>query len=307
VIQGVGVGYLEFAADASEAEVAGAEDEAREAGGDEGSGAHHAGLERAVEGRAGEAVVAEVGGGFADGQDLGVGGGVVAGDGRVPAAADDLAIDDDDGSDGDFTRAFTAAGEVECFSHESVVVDHSPIIGKLRDMAELEIHHETHAPDPTGQKVGVLAAMLAVALAIVTIASHRTHTAAIMHKSTANDEWSHYQSTRVKFHNLELGENLLQVLDAKNPAAEKMRESYAGQKVKYEAQAKEIQETARRSDEAAEGDEHRALRYDIGEGLLEIGLVLTSLYFISKKKMFPVLGMTAAVLGAVVAIAGLLA
>ena len=44
-----------------------------------------------------------------------------------------------------------------------------------------------------GQKVGILAAVLAVALAIVTIASHRTHTAAIMHKSTANDEWSHYQ------------------------------------------------------------------------------------------------------------------
>ena len=64
-------------------------------------------------------------------------------------------------------------------------------------MAELEIHHESeHKLDPAGQKVGVLAALLGVTLAVVSIASHRTHTAAIMHKSTANDTWAHYQSTK---------------------------------------------------------------------------------------------------------------
>jgi hypothetical protein len=174
-------------------------------------------------------------------------------------------------------------------------------------MAELEIHHETHGSDPLGQKVGILAAILAVALAIVTIASHRTHTAAIMHKSTANDEWSHYQSTRVKYHNLELGENLLAVLHATGDGAEKMRADYGAQEKKYEAQAKDIQEKAQSFDEAAEADEHRALRYDVGEGLLEIGLVLSSLYFISRKKMFPVLGVAAGLTGAVIAVTGLLA
>src|ERR1019366_8590366 len=101
-------------------------------------------------------------------------------------------------------------------------------------MPELEIHHETeHENDPIGKRVGVLAAVLAVALAIVTIASHRTHTAAIMHKSGANDAWSHYQSTRVKFHNLELGESLVEVLGSKGEAAEKALVSYAEQKVDY--------------------------------------------------------------------------
>ena len=46
-------------------------------------------------------------------------------------------------------------------------------------MAELEIHHEEHEPDGPGKVVGVLAAVLAVFLAVVTIASHRTHTEAI--------------------------------------------------------------------------------------------------------------------------------
>ena len=173
-------------------------------------------------------------------------------------------------------------------------------------MAELEIHHEGHESDPMGKTVGVVAAVLAVFLAIVTIASHRTHTAAIMHKSSANDAWSHYQATRVKYHNLELGENLLAVIGTKGEEADKMRADYAKQKDKYEKQGKEIQDEATGADEASEADEHRALRYDIGEGLLEIGLVLSSLYFISRKKMFPVMGVIAGVAGTVFAITGFL-
>jgi uncharacterized membrane protein YeiB len=174
-------------------------------------------------------------------------------------------------------------------------------------MAELEIHHETeHHSDPLGQKVGVMASVLAVLLAVVTIASHRTHTAAIIHKSGSNDQWAYYQATRVKLHTTEMGENMVHMLGAKVEGANKMLAEYAGQKKKYEEQSKKIQEEAKGADEAAEADEHRALRYDVGEGLLEIGLVLSSLYFISRKSMFPVLGGIAAVAGAAIAITGFL-
>ena len=173
-------------------------------------------------------------------------------------------------------------------------------------MAELEIHHEGHESDPMGKTVGVLAAVLAVFLAIVTIASHRTHTAAIMHKSTANDDWAYYQANSIKLHNVELGEGLLSVLDAKGDAADKLRARYQDQKKKYSQQKDAQQEKAQKSDETAEADERRALRYDFGEGLLEIGLVLTSLYFISMKKMFPVMGVLSGVIGLGIAITGLL-
>jgi len=154
--------------------------------------------------------------------------------------------------------------------------------------------------------VGVLAAVLAVALAIVTIASHRTHTAAIMRKSSANDAWAHYQSTRVKYHNLELGEDLVRVIGAKGGLASEMLADYAAQKQKYAAQGKQIQEEAQRDGESAEAEEHRALRYDIGEGLIEIGLVLSSLYFIARRRMFPVIGVLAGIAGAAVAVTGLM-
>jgi len=173
-------------------------------------------------------------------------------------------------------------------------------------MAELEIHHESeHKIDPMGQKVGVLAAILAVGLAVVTISSHRTHTAAIIHKSSANDAWAHYQSTRVKYHNLELGTNLMQALEVKQPAAEKMLADYSSQLKKYADQSAQIQEEAQRADKAAETDEVRGLRYDIGEGLLEIALVLSSLYFISRKLMFPAIGIIAGIAGTAIALAGL--
>jgi hypothetical protein len=174
-------------------------------------------------------------------------------------------------------------------------------------MAELEIHHETeHEADPTGRKVGLLAALLAVALAVVTIASHRTHTAAIIHKSDANDAWQHYQSSRVKYHNLELGRGLATALGGKTEAASALAQDYGAQMKKYEEQGREIQAEARTAEQAATADERHALRFDLGEGLLEIGLVLSSLYFIARRTMFPKLGLVAGIAGIAIAVTGLL-
>jgi hypothetical protein len=172
-------------------------------------------------------------------------------------------------------------------------------------MAELEFHKEGTENDPMGKTVGVMAAVLGVLLAIVTIASHRTHTAAIIHKAQANDDWAYYQANSIKLHNIELGEGMLSVLDAKGDAADKLRAKYDDQRRKYTEQKDAQQEKAKKSDETADADEHRALHYDFGEGLLEISLVLTSLYFISKRKMFPAMGLVAAIVGTGVAISGL--
>ena len=173
-------------------------------------------------------------------------------------------------------------------------------------MAELEIHHEGHEPDGRGQLVGILAAVLAVCLAIVTIASHRTHTEAIIKKSEANDQWGYYQATRLKLHNLELGERLTKVLGAPNPATQASLAEYGPEKKKYEVQGKELQAKAQAKTDESEAAEHRALHYDLGEGLLEIALVLSSLYFIARKMLFPVIGVIAGVAGVIAAITGLL-
>jgi hypothetical protein len=173
-------------------------------------------------------------------------------------------------------------------------------------MAELEIHHEEgHEHDPMGQRVGVMAALLAVFLAVVTIASHRTHTEAIIKKTESNDQWGYYQASRLKFHNLEVGERLIAVLAPNNPATRESLEQFRKDKQKYTDQSKDLQEKAQTKTEESEAAEHRALRYDLGEGLLEIALVLSSLYFIARKMLFPVVGLIAGVAGLAVAITGL--
>ena len=81
---------------------------------------------------------------------------------------------------------------------------------------------------------------------------------------------------------------------------------FAAQKKSEEAKGKQIQEEAEKATEMAEADERRGLRFDLGEGLLEIALVTSSLYFISHKKMFPAIGIIAGIIGAVIAATGLL-
>ena len=172
-------------------------------------------------------------------------------------------------------------------------------------MAELEIHHEVEVSDPKGKRVGVQASVIAVVLAVVTILSHRAHTDAVLVKAAANDTWQRYQSTRVKLHSIEVGEDLVSSLASKDRAAAKLAE-YAKGKVKYERQSEELQREAKHAEEEGEAIEKRALYFDFGEGLLEIGLVLSSLYFIARRALFPTIGIVAAVAGTLVAAVGLL-
>jgi hypothetical protein len=171
-------------------------------------------------------------------------------------------------------------------------------------MAELEIHHEEGKEDPRGQKVGILAAVIAVALAMVTIASHRAHTEAVLLKASTNDRWSFYQSKRMKLHSLELGADLMSVLGAKDEAARAKVEAYRKEAERYEHDSKEVSDEAREKEHEATIVEGKALRFDFGEGLLEIALVLTSLYFISKKMLFPIIGVIAGLMGAAAAASG---
>ena len=82
-------------------------DEAGDAGVEDGAGTHGAGFESDVEGAAfvifvQQTVIFEGAAGVAEGDDFGVGGGVVVAEDAVLAAGDDLALVDDDGADGDF-------------------------------------------------------------------------------------------------------------------------------------------------------------------------------------------------------------
>ena len=171
-------------------------------------------------------------------------------------------------------------------------------------MSELETHYDEE--DPIGKKIGVMAAIIAIFLSGVTILSHRSHTAAVVEKTEANNQWSYFQSKKVRLHNYELGKDMMELTAPKTEAAAAKIADYEKQIKRYEKEGDQIQENAREHDKESKLQEERALRYDLGEGFLELGLVLTSLYFVSKKKLFPAVGIVGATLGVVLEITGLM-
>ena len=174
-------------------------------------------------------------------------------------------------------------------------------------MAELEIHHEGGEDgDDFGKRVGAMAACIAILLAVVTISSHRAHTGAVVEKTNANDQWSFYQSKRIRLHNYELGKDMLHLMAPKGEETEKTLARYEKEIKRYEKETEEIQEKAKEFENESNLNEQRALRFDLGEGFLELGLVLSSLYFLSKKKLFPLVGIISAILGVVLGASGYL-
>ncbi len=168
-------------------------------------------------------------------------------------------------------------------------------------MAELEIHHETeHEHDPFGKKIGIVAAIIGVLLAVDTIQSHRAHTGAVIARTEANDEWAYYQAKSIKRVQYGIAAEEAQ----QNPASAAVAEKFGKEQERYAEQEKEIEKEARHKDDETRLQEARALRFDIGEGMLELGLVLCSLYFIARRRLFPLVGAVAAVVGTVVGATG---
>jgi hypothetical protein len=175
-------------------------------------------------------------------------------------------------------------------------------------MAEIEIHHAPtgHEPDPRSTRVGIAVALIGVALAVVTIASHREHTAAVIHRTEANDQWSFYQAKKVREHTSAVGAELATALGDAGPKVEAAVRRLQASSAKYLADAEAIKATAEAKDHETEHAELRALRFDLGEGFLELGLVLTSLYFLGRQRVFPLAGGLSALLGLALSLSALL-
>jgi hypothetical protein len=148
--------------------------------------------------------------------------------------------------------------------------------------------------------------VVGILLSVVTISSHRAHTQAVIHRTESNDQWAFYQAKKIREYGSDVGLTLLQSLGTDPAKTAAAAQKLQAARDKYESDAAKIQDDARAKEAQSEVEEHRALRYDIGEGLLELGLVLCSLYFLARKSFFPIIGVTAAVAGTAMAVWGIL-
>jgi hypothetical protein len=175
-------------------------------------------------------------------------------------------------------------------------------------MAEVEIHTGHGAQvDEFGQRVGILVGVIGILLSVVTILSHREHTAAVVHKTEANDQWAYYQAKKIREHSAQMGAAIVTALATDPSKTAAISGKFTQDSERYAKDADGIQAIARDRDAESKHAEGRAVRFDVGEGFLELGLVMSSLYFLSRRRFFVALGVIAAASGTIIGIMGFLA
>jgi Domain of unknown function (DUF4337) len=172
-------------------------------------------------------------------------------------------------------------------------------------MPEIEVKPE-HATDPNTRRVGILVGVVGILLSLVTIASHRAHTQAVIHRTESNDEWAYYQAKKNREYTSDVALTLLKTLGSDPAKIEAPVQKLEAARAKYTSDAEKIQDDAKAKDEETKIEERRALHFDIGEGFLELGLVLCSLFFLARNGFFPLFGVLASVAGTAMGIWGFL-
>lgn len=154
-------------------------------------------------------------------------------------------------------------------------------------------------------KISLAISILAVLVAMVTVLGHRSHTEAVLSQARASDMWNEYQAKKIRSADLAAFADLLSLQPVNNAAgaAEKLK-SYAVQQAKWAGELKEEQDKAREFEADVNHAERQALRYDLGEALLQISVVLCSVTLFTRQRRYFFLGLLIGAIGLICAATG---
>lgn len=140
--------------------------------------------------------------------------------------------------------------------------------------------------------VALTVSVLAVLVAMVTVLGHRTHTEAVLMQARATDQWNEYQAKKIRFDQASVAMDLLSLQPSSNSAAvEKKIEEYRLHQDKWKDELAEEQKQARDFEAEVKVAERKAGRYDLGEALLQIGVVLCSITLFTRRRLYFFLGL----------------
>ncbi|MFZ0200854.1 MAG: DUF4337 domain-containing protein [Candidatus Sulfotelmatobacter sp.] len=171
------------------------------------------------------------------------------------------------------------------------------------ELQELQEHAEHARENPNLAPVSVTMAMLAVLVAVVSLAGHRAHTEEVVNQAKASDQWAYYQAKNIREHEDQLFADLSSVVASKDAGAmDKFRDKSTQEANRYKHEKGEIQDKALELEREVSLEEKRADRYDLAEVFLEIGLVITSITLLSGRRIFWLLGIGLGVVGVALAV-----
>jgi hypothetical protein len=156
-------------------------------------------------------------------------------------------------------------------------------------------------------RISLAISILAVLVAMVTVLGHRTHTEAVLAQSRAGDQWNEYQAKKIRADNLAVSSDLLRLQPSSNQAAvDKKLAEYTSHLEKWKTDLAEEQEKAHDFEAEVTRAEKKADRFDLGEALLQIAVVMSSITLFTRRRAYFLLGLSLGAAGVVVAALGLL-
>jgi hypothetical protein len=172
---------------------------------------------------------------------------------------------------------------------------------------ELIENHEQAGKDRSLRPVAFAMSVLAVLVAITTLLGHRASTAAVLAQARASDNWNEYQAKRIRQHEAMLTVDLLSALPlADQHAAAALQAKYRQDIAQWNADLETESNAARGFENEVRIAEARENRFEFGEALLEIGLVITSIALLTKRTFYALVGGLFGLGGVISAIAGLM-
>jgi len=143
--------------------------------------------------------------------------------------------------------------------------------------------------------------VLAVLVAVTTVLGHRTHTEAVLNQAKASDKWNEYQAVKIRSSDLAAAQKLrsLFTLTDKDTIAKADKDAAddADHQKKWAEDLPNLKKEAEEFEAEVRLAEHRADYYDLGEALLEIGLVVSSVTLLTRSRVYWYLGIGASVVG----------
>ena len=172
----------------------------------------------------------------------------------------------------------------------------------------LEEHAHHHDDDePWTLPVAITISILAVLVAMATLMGHRSSIEVVLLQTQASDQWAFYQAKNIRLHEMQSVADMLGVLaPADKGKADALREKYRKETERYEKDKEQISEKAKEFESERTVVSRREDRFDAGEVILEIALIICSLTLLTRRKAFWYSGIAIGVVGFFVGLSGFL-
>jgi hypothetical protein len=150
--------------------------------------------------------------------------------------------------------------------------------------------------------ISLAISILAVLVAMVTVLGHRSHTQAVLLQARFGDQWNLYDAKKSREDNLSLDLDMLQLQPKLDTAATEAKlAEYRARLAKWNVELAQAEDKAHELEREVARAESQAGHFDLGEALLQISVVLSSITLFTRRRSYFFGGLLLGIAGVAVA------